>query len=105
MKKIYQATAAASICFAVLMGNVYAEENTAPVEIQKESENEQESDSMARQFSCFQIKLDGEEYSFPASVEAKWMGECDRRGSAFSTGEKKKQPHFPKRRGTDSGLC
>ena len=69
MKKIYQATAAASICFAVLMGNVYAEENTAPVEIQKESENEQESDSMARQFSCFQIKLDGEEYSFPASVE------------------------------------
>ena len=64
MKKIYQATAAASICFAVLMGNVYAEENTAPVEIQKESENEQESDSMARQFSCFQIKLDGESIPF-----------------------------------------
>lgn len=53
MKKIYQATAAASICFAVLMGNVYAEENTAPVEIQKESENEQESDSMAGSSPAF----------------------------------------------------
>lgn len=65
MKKIYQATVTAGICLAVLVGNVYAEENSASAL----TEHTQEQNSIADQFSCFQIKLGEETYTFPASVE------------------------------------
>ena len=65
MKKIYQATVTAGICLAVLVGNVYAEENPASAP----TEHTQEQNSIADQFSCFQIKLGEETYTFPASVE------------------------------------
>lgn len=65
MKKIYQATVAAGICLAVLMGNVHAEENSVSAAV----EYTQKQNSIADQFFCFQIKLDEETYDFPASVE------------------------------------
>ena len=65
MRKQYLIMAVLS-CLVAFVGSVQAEENSAPVVIKKEKSQE---NNLPENFECFQIKLDGEVYSFPGETK------------------------------------